>query len=74
MRFGSLPVATCSLFGLISSCQFFWITFVTHRVEWRGAFARPTPPRGKSSAASRLVVRPDEKSFIRVGACAAGSR
>ncbi len=25
-RLGSLPTATCSLSGLISSCQFFWIT------------------------------------------------
>src|SRR5437868_964850 len=31
-RFGSLPGVTCSLFGRISSCQFFWIvTVFTHR-------------------------------------------
>src|SRR5215217_561568 len=38
MRFGSSPGATSSLFGLISSCQFFWITTTPHEVRLEGRF------------------------------------
>jgi len=50
-RFGSAPTATCSLFGLINSCQFFWITFapialsgavllrVSHSAPWEPSAA-----------------------------------
>jgi hypothetical protein len=30
VRAASLPALTCSLFGLINSCQFFWITSFTY--------------------------------------------
>ena len=43
----SVPSDTCSLFGLISSCQFFWIT--SSPIVLSGAVCPrdPTPPRGE---------------------------
>src|SRR5215217_3224775 len=48
IRLGSSPGATSSLFGLMSSCQFFWITFVPFwgKGEWQLASGEwiSTPP------------------------------
>src|SRR5215218_9105632 len=61
-RVGSLPAVTCSLFGRISSCQFFWIvTLFTHHVGDCGSarsthveiavpYAKPARKKQKSNA------------------------
>jgi hypothetical protein len=45
MRDGSSPFMTWSFWGLISSCQFFWITGVVPDVWWREP-KRPRAGRG----------------------------
>src|SRR5262245_8616646 len=57
-RAGSLPMETWSLFGLINSCQFFWIT--SSPFQWRGLsrLGHPIRRMGKISAvtgAGRMV-------------------
>src|SRR5712691_2741358 len=61
-RFGSLPSATCSLSGLISSCQFFWITSFTHRMKRRGFVGPRTPLRPVGNFRRRRTAAPSAGS------------
>ena len=53
-RFGSAPTATCSLFGLISSCQFFWITFAPIALSGAVLRASHSAPWESSAAADGM--------------------
>src|SRR5664280_54196 len=70
---GSDPAVTWSLFGLINSCQFFWIT--SSPVERRGICSR-TPPAvvGESSAVADADSNPLDGKIIRDDAYVAGNR
>ena len=82
-RVASVPGVTCSLFGRISSCQFFWIvTVVTHgsidrpvdlpsnHWRWRSRISPRLSKFQKQSRGGTSRPRPDIKP---AGACADGS-
>jgi len=50
-RFASAPFSTLSLFGLISSCQFFWITFAPIVLSGAGFRCSHSAPWDVSAAA-----------------------
>src|SRR5689334_285665 len=52
-RLGSVPAVTWSLFGLISSCQFFWIVTSSPFVWRRGGPRDPTPSVGQFGGGGR---------------------
>ena len=71
---GRRPGSTSSLGGLISSCQFFWITGYLASCQASASSSTPLPARagcadGGSRAAARRRCR-----LRRAGACADGSR
>src|SRR5215510_553534 len=64
----SLPTATWSLFGLINSCQFFWIT--SSPFQRRGLLApgAPHPPHGENlggNTRAGRMVRAKENNYTR---------
>src|SRR5262245_34797638 len=60
-RFGSAPAVTCSLFGLISSCQFFWIvTSITILLGGAVPRAHSHSARGKISGDGRPGAGPPD--------------